>query len=302
MLQQLGNYNDISPKLMEKLEKRIEGFGKTVRYRFDIEQENPDKTFYNGKTIFPSIYTLNPTVFTITDKLEDRAGKSKTKTIALISSHEQNDRGGYDTRFKKIKVPGGMRGILRLELENEEDRAVCMALELHPKLKGGDFADSNRFQVISRVDENAQATTQRAERSAKLMALNAAQGMSDKDLVSFADAMQWDSSQNIEILRNMAEELAEGDAAFFNDLVSGKKIEFQALVRQAQNKGLISFDPAEYKFTWTGNKQIITVLSPTGEKSELEKMAEWLQVGGEKATEVAKKLKSLVNDKKEVVA
>ena len=53
MLRQVAHYNDFSPEFIEKLEEKINKFGKIVRYRFDIEKENPDKTFYNGKVVFP---------------------------------------------------------------------------------------------------------------------------------------------------------------------------------------------------------------------------------------------------------
>lgn len=296
-LQQTGQYNDLSPKLLDRLTKRIEGYGKTVRYRFDIERENPDKTFYNGKTIFPSMYTLDPTVFNITDKEEDRPGKSKTKKIALIKKYEDKGSHGIEVEFTKIRIGAGRRGILRLELENPDDFAMAMCIELHPKLNGGDFQDSEKHAVVSLIDENAVATVASEERSARLVAMTAAQGMSAKEILDFVDAMQWDSSREEGLMREDVEALAEQDPIFFNTFVQGKNVEFQALVKQALNKGIINFDQAENKFTWSGNKQPITVVSPIGNKSEVEKMAEWLQISGKAGEEVAKKLKSLVAGK-----
>lgn len=300
MLKQVAEYNDISPVLQKKLEERIKSFGKVVKYRFDIEQENPDKTFYNGKTIFPGIYTLDPTVFDITDNDENREGKSKFKKIALIKSHESNGTGGFKTEFIKIRVKAPARGILRLELDNPEDIAMCMIIEMHPKLKGGLFSDKNRNQVINRINEESEAVQASKERAERRKALNAVEDMQEPDLVKLADALGWDSTANIAILRNDAEQLAESDFTFFNEFVSSKKIEFQALVKQAIDREIITFDACEYKFTWTGNKQVITVLSPAGAESNVEKMAEWLQVGGDKATEVYSKLKGLVNNKKAI--
>jgi hypothetical protein len=75
------------------------------------------------------------------------------------------------------------------------------------------------------------------------------------------------------------------------------------LIKQAMNKGLITFEYGEYKFIWTGNQQTITVLSPTGSKNEIEKMSEWMQTSGAKGDDVYKKLKSLVKGgKKEKAA
>ena len=38
MLRQVAHYNDFSPEFIEKLEEKINKFGKIVRYRFDIEK------------------------------------------------------------------------------------------------------------------------------------------------------------------------------------------------------------------------------------------------------------------------
>lgn len=299
LLRETGMFNEISPELREKLEARVRGFGKSVRYKFDISNENPDPTKHDGKVIYPSVFTLDPATFYITDPLEKRTGKSKTKRIGLV---EQVDEKGVPNKFKKIKVDGKYRGILKLEIEEiPEHFDFAMFLEMHPKLTGGDFLDKTKRQMISRIDEQAAATTQRAERTARLKALNVAQGMSDKELINFADAMLWDSTQNPEILRNDAEVLAESNPEFFNDLVAGKSLEYRALIKQCVDKKIIEFNPSEQNFVYSSNKQVIVQTSATSQKSEVEQFSDWLQAGGTKTEEVYKKLKSL-NSGKEVAA
>lgn len=303
MLQKVGIYNDLSKGLLEKLQKRIEGFGATVRYRFDIERENPDRTFYNGETIFPQTYTLDPTTFKITDK--DDAGKPKSVSVAIIKSYEQNDKGGLDIRVGKVRIKASQRGMLRLELDKDEDKEMAMLIELHPKLSGGDFSNPAMHQVITRVDEQAEANSRREERTLRNKATRIAEGMSKKEVVDFCDAMQWDSSQKESVLRDLVEDLAENEPEFFNDLVEGKDLEYRAAIKQALNKGVIGFDPGEYKIFWGGNKMTITVLTPAGEKNEVEKFADWLIAGGEKSDEIFKKIKSLIGatkKKEEAVA
>lgn len=299
LLRETGMFNEISPELREKLEARVRGFGKSVRYKFDISNENPDPTKHDGKVIYPSVFTLDPATFYITDPLEKRTGKSKTKRIGLV---EQVDEKGVPNKFKKIKVDGKYRGILKLETEEiPEHFDFAVFLEMHPKLTGGDFLDKTKRQMISRIDEQAAATTQRAERTARLKALNVAQGMSDKELINFADAMLWDSTQNPEILRNDAEVLAESNPEFFNDLVAGKSLEYRALIKQCVDKKIIEFNPSEQNFVYSSNKQVIVQTSATSQKSEVEQFSDWLQAGGTKTEEVYKKLKSL-NSGKEVAA
>lgn len=299
LLRETGMFNEISKELREKLEDRVRSFGKNVRYKFDIANENPDPTKHDGKLIYPNVFTLDPATFYITDPYEKVEGKSKTKRIGLI---EEVNEKGVPTRFKKIRVDGKYKGVLKLETEEiEEHFEFAMLLEMHPKLTGGDFLDKTKRQMVTRIDEQAMATTQRAERTARLKALNVAQGMSDKELVDFADAMLWDSTQDPGILRNEVEALAESNPEFFNDLVEGKNVEYQSLVKQCMDKKIIEFNPSEQNFVYSGNKQVITQTSPTSQKNEVEQFSDWLQAGGAKAEEVYKKLKSL-NSGKQVAA
>lgn len=291
LLETAGLYNDLSPEMRKRIYDKVVSFGKTVRYKFNIGRPNPDPLKYNGDTIWPYIYTLDPSVFTITDRSDKRENKLPIKRIGLVKA--TNDKGD-PVSFYKIQVHERDRGVISLDLSKEEDRYKAMFLELHPKHSGGDFADSAKHQVFSRIDEKAASTTQRTERTARLKALNAAQAMSDKELIDFADAMMWDSSEEPDILRNKIETLAETTPEFFNDLVSGKSIEYQSAVQQGLNKKIISFDPAEYKMVWSGNNQTLTMLPPNGEKNHIEKMAEWFQTGGDRANQSYRKLKELI--------
>lgn len=289
-LEQIAHYNNLSPKLREQLTEKLYSFGKRVRYKFDISKPNPDPLKYNGSIVYPYSYTLDPCVFDILDPYEEK-GKPKSKKIAIVDG---SDEKGMPNRFKKIKITALDRGVLDLELkEGSDDWYMAMYLELHPKLSNGDFLDSNKTPVFSRIDERRAAENAKIERSARLKALNVAGEMSDKAVLNFADAMLWDSTEDILIIRNKVEELADTNPEFFNDLVAGKTIEYRSTIKQAITKKVIEFDPGEYKFIWAGNKQTITVLSPAGSKTEIEKLADYLQTGGDKADSVYKKIKEL---------
>ena len=292
LLRETGLFNELSPELRKKLEAKVDGYGKSVRYKFDISSDNPDPSKHDGKLIYPNMFILDPSTFFISDPYEKRENKSKTKRIGLVE--EVND-DGVPIKFKKIKVEGKNRGILKLDIEEiAEHREFAILLELHPKQTKGDFLDKSKRQMFARIDEQAAANTQRSERTERVKALNIAQGMSDKDLIDFSDAMLWDSTQEISILRNEVENLAETDPKFFNDLVIGKNIEYQALIKQCMDNSIIDYNYDEMKFVYSGNKQVIMQVSPSGEKNEVQKFAEWLQVGGDKSEEVYKKLKSLL--------
>jgi len=288
-LEPVAHYNNLSAKLREEIEAKLKGFGKSVRYKFEISKPNPDPAKYNGDTVWPNRYTLDPAVWDVTDPYEV-AGKSKSKKIGIVEAVDEN---GKPNRFRKIRVMAPQKGVLILDLENQEDYYTAFALELHPKLIGGRFEDKNAYRVVTRIDENAEAETKRKERTARKKALDAAESMEDADIVNFADAMMWDSGEPANILRNKVEELAETDPEFFNDLIEKKEIQVRALVKQALDKRIITHDPVENKFMWASNMQLITALPVSLTANHVQQFAEWLVVGGTKAEEVHKKIKEL---------
>jgi len=292
MLEQQGKYNDLSDKLRAEIEERVAGFGKSVRFKFKIDQPNPDPFKYNGPIIFPFIYTLDPKVFQITDPYEDRPGKQKVKTIALIDKLSEGEK--TESRFKSIKISEKSRGVLYYDLESIEQQEFAAYCLLHPKLEGGRFMDKGRLPIFSIVDERKLATEQREERGERKKAMDFAERMSDKEVVDFADAMNWDSTKDAGILRNEIEDLAEHTPKIFNDLVSNEKMEYQAVVKQAFDNNVISYDPIGNQVTYVSTSQVISVLSSDMNKSEVERAAEWFQFGGNNAQKAYNKVKSLL--------
>lgn len=292
-LEQIGHWNDLSPKLREELNEKIKGFGKRVKYKFNISHDNPDPEKVNGSTIWPFIYTLDPVSFRITDPYEKREGKSSTKQIGMIN---ELDEKGLPKSFFKFRVSERHKGVVILDLENNpHDVMECMFLELHPKLTDGMFKDKTRQPIFSRVDEAKDAKEGREKRETRLKAMDAARNMSDKEVTEFAVAMLWDESEEVPTLRNQVEDLAEKDPQVFTDLIKSKNIEYQAVIKKALDKQIIAYNPADFKFIWCSTQQAIASLGVNlQDKNHVERFAEWLQINGQKSEEIYRKIKSLV--------
>lgn len=278
-------YNNISDKLREELTKKIESFGKVARYKFNISHPNPDKTLHSGKAVvWPAIYTLKPTVFTIVDPYD----KNQRKTIALYNGLDNDGK----PRFKKIKVNAIAEGNYSLDLSDPDNQQIACVLELHPRLVDGQFRDKSKMQMITRIDEKKLATDKRTERSERKKALDKAQAMSDKEVVEFADAMLWDSAEDLGVLRDRIEEMAETTPKIFNDLFEGKSVEYRAVIKKALDRQAIGFNPAEWKFIWSSNQETLMVLQQVDGLNEVEQLAEALMTGGEKADKIYTRIKS----------
>lgn len=303
MLEQEGIYNDLSPKLREALEKRIESFGNRVRYKFNLERDNPDPQKYNGAVIYPSLYNLHPVQWKITDTDESRANKQRLKTIGVIKSSEQNDKGKIEYRFEKVQIKDTEKGLKEFDLTDPVQADIVASLELHPKLDGGLFQNQQMVPVFSRIDENKKALEERKERSERKKAMDIAEEMTDADIIEFADGMatdEWNSSQNPLVLRNKVEKLAETHPFMFNDKVKSKKMEVQATIKRAIDSRILAYNPAEGSIAWASTMQQIVALGMNvGTKTDVERFADWILEAGKKGDDAYKKLKSLV--KKEVV-
>jgi hypothetical protein len=298
MLEQAAHWNDLSPKLRAELEARIKSFGRRVRYKFNISHENLDREKFDGPVIWPQMYVLDPITFRIVDKHEDRAGKSKSKQIGMV---DEVDDKGIPTSFKRVRIHKRHLGVLSFELEdaegtpNIEDQMQVMYLELHPKLDGGLFSNKEQKQIISRIDEQKEAREGRERRNAKAKALSVATNMSAKEVQDFAAAMQWDEHEEIELLRNRVEDLAETNPQMFNDLSEHKTVEYRATIKRALDKQVIAYNPAEFTYIWPINQQkIVSLGAALGNENEIERFADWLMTNGLKGDEVYKKIKSLV--------
>lgn len=292
MLQKHGLFNDLSPDFRKKMEDKVKALGKKVKFKFNIAKENPDPEKYNGKVLYPNMYTLDPRTFRINDPMEARSGVSRSKEIGLV---DKVDREGIPESFHRIRVNYRDQGELVFNLEDSyDDFEYAMYLLMHPKLDKGEFQDKNKTSVFSLIDEQAEAKQRRERRDAVKNAMDAARTFDDEKVKEFAAAMQWDE-EDVDILRDKVEDLAESDPKMFGDLIKGKTIEYQAIIKRALDKKIILFDPSEYTFMYEGNKQMITRLSAVGEKNHIEKFSEWCQTGGQKAEEAYKRIKGLVS-------
>jgi len=303
MLQREGVWNDLSEKLIARLEEQINSFGKYVRFKFDIANPDPDPVKRAaGAILYPFSYTLDPVTFQINDKYEERPDKQKMKKVGMAMNPEVEDGREVVRQFKRVRVSEKEKGIKKFMLDNIEDREMVMYLLLHPKLTGGEFLDKTKRQVITRIDEVAAATSARVERTERAKAMEIAENMSHEEMITFANAMLWEDAEEEVILRNKIEELAETSPVFFNGLVLSKDVEYQSLVKKAINKGIIQYDPAEHKFSYASNKQVIAIVPASSDKNEVILLSELLQAGGAKMEEVYKKLKSMVDNKKQAIA
>lgn len=53
-LEQAETHNRLRPEFLQAIEEKVKGFGKFVRYNFDVVKDNPDPAKYNGAKFIPT--------------------------------------------------------------------------------------------------------------------------------------------------------------------------------------------------------------------------------------------------------
>jgi hypothetical protein len=294
MLEKQAHINDLSPKLRKKLEQRIQDFGDSVRYRFNISHPDPHPD-NRGQVIWPSIWTLGPVTFQIMDSEEDRPTAQKLKTIGLVKTTDPEK--GHPTDYRRIQVLGTREGYLQLDLTDPIGIEDCMLLELHPKHTGGLFFDKSKGEgVFQRIDELAAARANKSNRELRRAAMNVAADFSEKETRDFVSALGRDENRDIDILVEELAELSDKQPTLFTKEFNTGNWQWRATLKRALDKQILVHHPVEDKITMTATQETVAVLTrmESDTRSLNHRLADALQAQGEPGTKMVKRLEALV--------
>ena len=296
MLDQIGTkpiYNNLSTQLRERLTKKATESGRYVKYKFAIAKRNPDQEMKTGgEYLYPLRWALTPVTYHITDPYD-----GIRKKIGIVD--RLKEFGAPDDGFRRVILAEQFKGILTLDLENMADQDVFMFLEMHPKLEGGDFRDTNEMAIFKRIDDIKEAKTSLSARENRANAMFVASQMSVNEIKDFACAMGWDEHLDNSILRDKVMELADKDPLWFKEFIDNKSIEYRAVIKRAMDNHVIAWQPVENKFVWSSNNQTIAILDRCEDGKVLERMSDWI-VTSKNGQEVYTKLKGILFKKASV--
>lgn len=291
MLQQIKQYNNLSPELRARINKDREIVGDTVKYKFYIAKKNPDgQRLAAGEYLYPAVYTLSPVTYNILDP-----GDKIYKLIGMATGITKYGEA-EEVTMARVSVTERQAGILTLDLKTMEHAAAFEYLQMHPKFEGGMFRDKNIPAMFARVDDLKEARTKLKQRELRSTALQFATRMQEKDVRDFAAAMNWNELEDLDMLRDKLTDLADKDPVFFQKFIDDPLLESKAVVRRALDANIIAWIPVENKFVWVSNGTTIAMLE-RGEGDEyMDKMAHWFRAH-KNGDEVYKKMKQLLSGK-----
>lgn len=293
MLQSIDNkYNIISPKLREKLNQARKEAGKVVKYKFYIAHKNPDgEQRASPELIYPMTYTLTPIKFSVLDP-----GDGLMKEIGLTHGKERQFGDIEDYVFRRVQVHERQQGLLSLDLSDPEQIEKFEYLEMHPKMEGGMFRDQRSPAMFVRIDELRESKTRLRDRETRSQALYVATKLTEDEIRSFAAGMNWEETQDLDILRDKVTNLADKDPDFFRKYLDDPKTEFKTTTKRAMDAGIISWIPVENKFIWATNGVTIALLERADGSDFLDRMADWF-MSHKNGPDTMKKLRGLLAGK-----
>lgn len=241
-------YNDLSKELLDATKLKP---NEIVTYRVTGIIPNPmDPT----KLAVPNSKNV-PVVDQIYDK-----NKDSFVDIAAVSS--VNAKGEHT--FHKIYFYGAQGGVLMLQGGRAADQEIHSYLQLCNYNASNPNRDTSKEAIFELVDEGAKSEVERKGRNLKREALNVAADLNAEDVRNYVAALGMDDTRKLDILRNDLESFADRDPQGFLDLVNNKQASFKAILNRAINKGIISFDAEQSRFTWPTGEVILTVSRTTG--------------------------------------
>lgn len=276
----VGDFNNISKEIRPKLPKP----GTVVKYQFDIGQpdfENPKKLNYPPSFRVPT-----------SDRIYD-SGKNEFVDIGVAPVKQKDKEGNESFRTKAFYLRGG-QGLLGLTIGKIDDDEMFEFLELCNRNGSNENRDTSVLPLFHKIDESKDASDRKKVRSKLTSALVYVENMSDADKRSFAAAMAWNETADMEILDDQIGEYARTYPTKFIDFVNDPEIADKAMIKLAVTKGVIKYDVSTHKILWGDTGNTIAVLERQDGKTYVDNFFDWAKTGM-KGNDVMSSIRKRVN-------
>jgi hypothetical protein len=268
-------YNNLHEKTVPKLKRGEIAIFKLLGIKPDPNNE--------GRLLIPAGVSI-PNVDTIYDP-----NKGEYVDIACISSVGVDGNAQLlDIWFRKESG-----GAIMCNGNNRIDQELYGYLMLSNRRSNNEHKANDAEPVYELIDTKSVAQKVRGERSKKLEAMTVAAQMSSEDVVETVASLGLNEKQDLELLREKLEAMAENDPESFLKVASNSNKTIKANVKRAIDQGVIIFDKAQNAFKWALNEEIIATIPRSTGSGHLDGFAGFL-ISNKKGEKIYEELTKLL--------
>lgn len=232
--------------------------GEMAKFRITTIYDDLD---HPGTEVVPFLTLIKPKV-TIYDPTS-----SKRRQITMANVTEEY----FDGKFK-IDHPAFRGGlsmgykILRGDIPMEANE--YQFLMLHDANGSNPNRNKNVPVLFELIDEARIAKDAKQKRDLKIDAINTARSLKDSDVKRMAASLNWDQEENIIVLRNNLESMAENDPEEFTRAINDRNKEMKIQVKEAFDEDIVFYDAMKRKFCFRADGSTLFSTKDTVAKKE----------------------------------
>ena len=281
-MKKVGVYNNLPASIKVEPLKR----GTTKLYRlinYSVDNTDPARP---NRRVWPKAIKI-PTL--------DRILDPETNDVIPIGVVNTVDRDGNPS-INTFWVRGMENdGYFLLNGDSIQDQYYHWYFSLTNYNRSNARRDSSIEPLFEVVDAPGDAKKELKKLDIELEALLYVRDMSAQDVKNLAASLAWNEKEDIDILRNMAKDLAKKDAIAFNKLVTNKDMEMKAFIKRAKDAGAIVFDSKQNKLSWAITNETIATFPRVEGVNWLSQAADWIKTAKNGEQTLAAIKKSLAN-------
>jgi hypothetical protein len=172
--------------------------------------------------------------------------------------------------FHSIEFTKQQSGRLLLRGNRSKDRDIFQFLTLSNFNASNPNRDTSVQPLFELVNPKIKAEKARKTRSLKRDAMNVAAELSGAEVREFISSLGKDEKRDLSVLRDELETLAEKDPKQFIKLSKNTNKSYQANIKRALDKKIISLDRESNTFFWTSTEETIVQVPRSSKLGHLE--------------------------------
>lgn len=291
MNRKFKNFNNLSEEFRKELPTLEHGEVVTFHMLTGVVNNDPDTTQRERNPIFypKARIPMRDRVF---DKYQGTNGKFIE--IGVVTE----DDGENPTRFLRFCPGEGesrFNGKFSLTGGNGMDDEIFQFLWVSNYNAGKEKRDTKEAPLFEYVDVIADSKKHTKKYDDLYVAMELANDMTDGEIRDFASAMNFSTSNPIEVIRTQVKQFAIENPEDFGARLVNPDTKLRALINKANAAGHIKFDALTYKVAWGKNDTVFATLIKQEGLTWQDTLVQWLNTA-ENGQQVQKQINGLIRN------